>query len=195
MSSLGDGTTVVDGHVSTVVSGNGKARFEEPFKPSATKASAANFVSALDYMEEDRQFFVKIEKDGLIAALQKLDRQLKNVRLAPAPYSLPCGVHRLTFPYVTGWAWTHPVAQGLFTCSISGWRRTDRHWGLQKPTDWIGKEVTPGQIGLINHGGLPKVLTRPGRYPGMPLRNWWARKWVGTLGRAYLASRQPNTAR
>ncbi|EIW54804.1 band 7 domain-containing protein [Trametes versicolor FP-101664 SS1] len=139
MSSLGDGTTVVDGHVSTVVSGNGKARFEEPFKPSAHKASAANFVSALDYMEEDRQFFVKIEKDGLIAALQKLDRQLKNAGRG------------------------HILSR-------------------KKPTDWIGKEVTPGQIGLINHGGLPKVLTRPGRYPGMPLRNWWARKWVGTLG-------------
>ncbi|EMD35681.1 hypothetical protein CERSUDRAFT_116415 [Gelatoporia subvermispora B] len=50
------------------------------------------------------------------------------------------------------------------------------------PTDWIGKEVTPGQIGLINHGGLPKILTRPGRYPGMPFRNWWARKWCGTKG-------------
>lgn len=118
MSSLGDGTTVVDGHVSTVVSGNGKARFEEPFKPSAHKASAANFVSALDYMEEDRQFFVKIEKDGLIAALQKLDRQLKNVRMVP--YSVPCSGRSLTLPYLTGWARTHPVAQGPFTCSVSG---------------------------------------------------------------------------
>ena len=53
---------------------------------------------------------------------------------------------------------------------------------LQGPTDWIGKEVTPGQIGLINHGGLPKILTRPGRYPGFPLRNWWARTWSGTCG-------------
>ncbi|KZT69996.1 hypothetical protein DAEQUDRAFT_235048 [Daedalea quercina L-15889] len=52
----------------------------------------------------------------------------------------------------------------------------------KRPTDWIGREVTPGQIGLINHGGLPKILTRPGRYPGMPLRNWWAREWAGTKG-------------
>ncbi|KAH9836293.1 uncharacterized protein C8Q71DRAFT_761713 [Rhodofomes roseus] len=52
----------------------------------------------------------------------------------------------------------------------------------KRPTDWIGKEVTPGQIGLINHGGLPSILTRPGRYPGMPLRNWWARTWCGTKG-------------
>ncbi|KAI0246092.1 hypothetical protein BJV78DRAFT_197706 [Lactifluus subvellereus] len=50
------------------------------------------------------------------------------------------------------------------------------------PTDWIGKEIAPGQIGLINHGGLPKVLTKPGRYPGFPLRNWWARSYKGTRG-------------
>ncbi|KAI0719659.1 hypothetical protein C8Q72DRAFT_786557 [Fomitopsis betulina] len=50
------------------------------------------------------------------------------------------------------------------------------------PTDWIGKEVIPGQIGLVNHGGLPSILTRPGRYPGMPLRNWWARSWAGAKG-------------
>ncbi|KAI0337416.1 hypothetical protein BDW22DRAFT_1339914 [Trametopsis cervina] len=50
------------------------------------------------------------------------------------------------------------------------------------PTDWIGREITPGQLGLINHGGLPKILTRPGRYPGYPLRNWWAREWCGTQG-------------
>jgi len=52
----------------------------------------------------------------------------------------------------------------------------------KNPTDWIGPEITPGQLGLINHGGLPKILTRPGRYPGFPLRNWWARKWCGTKG-------------
>ncbi|KAI9431714.1 hypothetical protein H4582DRAFT_2003691 [Lactarius indigo] len=50
------------------------------------------------------------------------------------------------------------------------------------PTDWIGKEIAPGMIGLINHGGMPKVLTKPGRYPGFPLRNWWARSYKGTRG-------------
>lgn len=55
---------------------------------------------------------------------------------------------------------------------------------IQSPTDWIGKEITPGRIGFINHGGLPKILTTPGRYPGFPLRNWWAREWHGTKGRA-----------
>ncbi|KAG8814148.1 hypothetical protein FRC17_001276, partial [Serendipita sp. 399] len=48
------------------------------------------------------------------------------------------------------------------------------------PVSWIGEEITPGQVGLINHGGLPKLLMRPGRYPPMPLRNWIAREYMGT---------------
>ncbi|EEB97553.1 hypothetical protein MPER_03104, partial [Moniliophthora perniciosa FA553] len=50
------------------------------------------------------------------------------------------------------------------------------------PVNWTGVEIAPGQLGLINHGGSPKILTRPGRYPGYPWRNWWARKWCGTKG-------------
>lgn len=42
-------------------------------------------------------------------------------------------------------------------------------------------------IGLINHGGMPKVLTLPGRYPGFPIRNWWAREWCGAKGRTSTA--------
>lgn len=37
------------------------------------------FVQIVDYLEEERALFIKIGKDGLIAALQKLDRQSKNV--------------------------------------------------------------------------------------------------------------------
>ena len=55
----------------------------------------------------------------------------------------------------------------------------------QVPTDWIGKEIGPGMIGLINHGGKPKLLTKPGRYPGFPLRNWWARSFQGMRGREW----------
>lgn len=40
-------------------------------------------------------------------------------------------------------------------------------------------ELMPGQVGLINHGGLPKLLLKPGRYPGLPFRNWIARTYVG----------------
>ncbi|KAI1785972.1 hypothetical protein LXA43DRAFT_1035642 [Ganoderma leucocontextum] len=146
MSSVGDATTVVDGHAATTsyyphAHGNGKTRYhdEAALKKPHRELSAANFATAVDYMEEERPFFVKIGKDGLIGALQKLDGQLRN---AGRPHIL----------------------------STKG------------PTDWIGKEVTPGQIGLINHGGLPKILTHAGRYPGFPLRNWWARTWAGTCG-------------
>ncbi|KAF9442914.1 hypothetical protein P691DRAFT_809751 [Macrolepiota fuliginosa MF-IS2] len=93
----------------------------------------------MDYTLEERPFFVRIGKDGVIAALEKLDEQL--------------------------------VQAGR-----------SRVLSTKSPTDWTGKEVIPGRMGLINHGGLPKVLTRPGRYPGFPLRNWWARSWCGTKG-------------
>ena len=89
MSSVGDATTVVEGHAPTSsyhAHGNGKARFhheESALKKPQRELSAANFVAAVDYMEEERPFFVKIGKDGLIAALQKLDRQLRNVRRHP----------------------------------------------------------------------------------------------------------------
>lgn len=98
-----------------------------------------HFSTALDYMDEDRPFFVAIGKDGVISALQKLDNQLV---------------------------------------------KADRTNILSKktPVSWIGREITPGQIGMINHGGSPKVVTRSGRYPGFPLRNWWARSWCGTRG-------------
>ncbi|OCB86554.1 band 7 domain-containing protein [Sanghuangporus baumii] len=88
---------------------------------------------------EGLPFFIKIEKDGVLAALRKLDSQLK---------------------------------------STNGRNILSR----KSPTDWIGKQIAPGEIGFINHGGMPKVLTRPGRYPGFPLRNWWARSWEGTKG-------------
>ncbi|KAI0072143.1 band 7 domain-containing protein [Panus rudis PR-1116 ss-1] len=138
--SFGDGTTVVNGPSSVAGNGNGalgssssKARSTHP------NPVAADFLRTVDYLEGERPYFVGIGKDGLIGALQKLDKRLKETQ----------GSHILS---------------------------------RKRPTDWIGKEITPGQLGLINHGGLPKVLTRPGRYPGFPLRNWWARTWCGTKG-------------
>ncbi|KAH9016795.1 hypothetical protein EDB85DRAFT_2204783 [Lactarius pseudohatsudake] len=68
---------------------------------------------------------------------------------------------------------------------LDGHLRTAGHSKIlsdKVPTDWIGKEIAPGMIGLINHGGMPKLLTKPGRYPGFPLRNWWARSYKGTRG-------------
>ncbi|KJA27473.1 hypothetical protein HYPSUDRAFT_1098694 [Hypholoma sublateritium FD-334 SS-4] len=95
--------------------------------------------TTVDYTIEERPFFIPIGKNGVIEALEKLDRQL--------------------------------VESG----------RT-KLLSKKSPTDWTGREVVPGQLGLINHGGSPKVLTKPGRYPSFPLRNWWARTWCGTTG-------------
>lgn len=39
------------------------------------------FVNSIETELEERPFFVRIGKDGLIAALQKLDRQLAEVRI------------------------------------------------------------------------------------------------------------------
>jgi regulator of protease activity HflC (stomatin/prohibitin superfamily) len=50
----------------------------------------------------------------------------------------------------------------------------------KNPVAWLGKEVTLGRIGKVSHGGLPKILTKAGRYPPFPFRNWWAREFVGT---------------
>ncbi|KAF8322683.1 band 7 domain-containing protein [Clavulina sp. PMI_390] len=54
---------------------------------------------------------------------------------------------------------------------------SDRH-----PVSWTGYEIQAGEIGLINHGGLPEIITKAGRYPRFPLRLWWARDFEGTKG-------------
>jgi hypothetical protein len=47
----------------------------------AKQKSVSDFIAADDYTLEDRPFFVTIGKDGLIGALQKLDKQLVDVSL------------------------------------------------------------------------------------------------------------------
>ncbi|GJE85462.1 band 7 domain-containing protein [Phanerochaete sordida] len=142
--SVADNTTVVGGPSSAM----GDADFlkKSPQVPTSFSAPRATsqtgmktFVDGTDYLDANRHFFVKIGKDGLIAALNNLDLQLRNASR------------------------THILSH-------------------KHPISWVGREITPGQLGLINHGGLPKLLTRPGRYPGFPLRNWWAREWCGTQG-------------
>jgi regulator of protease activity HflC (stomatin/prohibitin superfamily) len=113
-------------------------QLQEKGKAPAQPTSINDFITT-DYVPEERPFFVLIGKDGIIAALEKLDRQLKDSR-----------------------------RRGVLS--------------KKKPTNWTGKEVIPGQFGLINHGGSPTLLVKPGRYPAFPLRNWWARKWCGTKG-------------
>ena len=79
--SVGDATTVVGGP-SSIAAGlesfdTGKYN-NSPKKPTI-RPPHITFTQTVDYLAEERPFFVKIGKDGLISALQKLDRQLKNV--------------------------------------------------------------------------------------------------------------------
>ena len=81
-----DGTTVYGGGTSNI--GDTSYLYEK--KPYTGKAAhspvlpthiEAPFETA-EYMNTERPFFVAIGKDGLIAALQKLDTQLRNVSLS-----------------------------------------------------------------------------------------------------------------
>ncbi|KAK1232031.1 hypothetical protein PQX77_004837 [Marasmius sp. AFHP31] len=140
MSSVAEGSTVIgdrdfNNHRLSPVPSTSKIH-----KPSDKRRvpETSEFITS-DYSLEDRPFFVPIGKDGVTAALQKLDNELKQSGRNPL-------------------------------------------LSKKKPVAWTGSELTPGNLGLINHGGSPKLLTRPGRYPGWPLRNWWARTWCGTKG-------------
>ncbi len=74
------------------------------------KSTEEEFIAAtMDYTLEDRPFFIRIGKEGVIAALEKLDEQL--------------------------------VKAGR-----------SKVLSTKIPTDWTGKEVVPGRLGLINHG-------------------------------------------
>ncbi|KAF8729392.1 hypothetical protein AX14_006158 [Amanita brunnescens Koide BX004] len=137
---FGDNTTVVglgEAHVSFDGNVHDRSSGKSKEKPSLilSTANIDDFIS-VDYALEERPFFVPIGKDGIVAALQKLDRQLKNAG-----------------------------RNGIVSKKESPFLR-----------------LIPGRLGLINHGGSPKVLVKPGRYPSFPLRNWWARKWHGTKG-------------
>ena len=80
--SVDGNTTVVDGpspHVdgrpSTLYKPTSKAS-----KPTRSDHTRQQFGESADYLEQDRPFCVSIGKDGLIAALGKLDDQLRKVR-------------------------------------------------------------------------------------------------------------------
>ncbi|KAF8061467.1 hypothetical protein FPV67DRAFT_1673110 [Lyophyllum atratum] len=145
---FGDNSTVVgDDHLGLGLKPSGSTTNpKDGLRPNhtadgkSTQPKARNdFVATVDYTINERPFFVPIGKEGIIGALEKLDRQL-----------VQSGRNKILSSKV--------------------------------PTDWTGREVSPGQLGLINHGGNPKILTKPGRYPTFPLRNWWARTWCGTNG-------------
>lgn len=90
--SISDNTTVVAGPSSTVNRkdlSHHQYDFQKPEKGTSfstqkpEKKAINDFGKAADLTMADRQFFVTIGHDGLIGALQKLDRELQNVSNFP----------------------------------------------------------------------------------------------------------------
>ncbi|KAG6829664.1 hypothetical protein H0H92_003907 [Tricholoma furcatifolium] len=98
MSTVNGDQTVVGDYLDDLKPSSSSPKGKDPARPSHRKP-INNLVATDDYTIEERPFFVPITKDGVIAALERLDQQL-----------------------------------------------------VQTPTDWAGREVAPGQLGLINHG-------------------------------------------
>lgn len=88
MTSLfGEATTVVGDNFNTDSRGDkdflSKASVS-PVRPSTKgKDKVDDFVATMDYTLEERPFFIRIGKDGIVAALEKLDVQLLAVRESP----------------------------------------------------------------------------------------------------------------
>lgn len=138
------------GEASTVVGDSFKPRDDSPFPvkeksgrattsnlldsaaTSKSKEKADDFVATMDYTLEERPFFVRIGKDGVIAALERLDRQLVDVSSQLCCYVGMPGC--------------------LFATTQAG---RNKVLSTKSPTDWTGKEVIPGRMGLINHGYVP----------------------------------------
>lgn len=82
--STADNTTVVGAGPSSAVNRKDLSHHQDDFSKSQSssqpdKRAANDFVRTVDYTMEGRQFFVPVGHDGLIGALQKLDRELKDV--------------------------------------------------------------------------------------------------------------------
>lgn len=112
---------------------------EHPHKPTSSsavkgKGRADQFVATMDYTLEERPFFIRIGKDGVIAALEKLDQQL--VQVSSRYLFHRCSLKKL--------------------CLLKAGRNNVLSTKL--PTDWAGKEVMPGRVGLINHGCVSRHI-------------------------------------
>lgn len=89
MSTAG-GTTIYGGRSSTDERDNLKLirdHDDGPVKPTQTIAKGklkatfdGPFITDVDYMSEKKPFFIKIEKDGVLPAIKKLDAELQKVR-------------------------------------------------------------------------------------------------------------------
>lgn len=87
--SVAGATTVVGGDVHSTIGKDFGAHFDAgasthisklaPGIKSNKDAPSAPFVIAADYASQTRPYFVNIDKDGVIPALQKLDMEMRNV--------------------------------------------------------------------------------------------------------------------
>jgi hypothetical protein len=77
---VGDRSTVIEDRDTTFRHDSSPVKEHVDYAGSkrSGKGKASTFVTT-DYTLEDRPFFVPIGQDGLVAALQKLDRELKEV--------------------------------------------------------------------------------------------------------------------
>jgi hypothetical protein len=86
-SEFGDATTVIDGPSGSYVPSAAyihmqSMRGKGVESPSAqvSKPNASTFSRTANYFSEERPFLVRIDKRGIVAALQELDEQLHVVR-------------------------------------------------------------------------------------------------------------------
>jgi hypothetical protein len=136
-STFGDNVTVVDdsapykGRDDTFRKSSGsqpsKSKSRTAFTGKARMPHVESEFTTVDYNIEERPFFIPIGKAGVIDALEKLDRQLLEVRVSCQVY---CD-HDPNYCFQAN--------------------RT-RLLSKKVPTDWTGREIVPGQLGLINHG-------------------------------------------
>lgn len=130
-------------------SGKGKAHIVHGIPLEAAPDLATKFGSGSgDYNPKNSSLFVRIGDDGVLPALYTLNERLKSVSLITLAVSS-------TRPII------EPRGFQVYKMNILA----DR-----EPVSWTGHEIQPGEIGLINHGGIPEILTKAGRYPRFPLR-------------------------
>lgn len=102
-SNFGDNSTVV-GDPSYKLQDDTLTKEPSPHKPSTSRTGVTSkgrkhneFTSSTDYTLEERPFFVPITKDGVIVALNKLNKQLVEVCL------IFVNLHRILYSLFLGW--------------------------------------------------------------------------------------------
>jgi hypothetical protein len=82
-SDFGDGTTIIEGPSPNTAYAHahapGASRGKGVEAPSLVKKNYSTFAKTPDYFTEDRPFVVLIKKQGVVAALEELDGDLRQV--------------------------------------------------------------------------------------------------------------------